>query len=285
MNKYIIKKYGVDFIFVYNTQTNTKGSRSKKVALDLKEKTKAYFKYEKYNCSESCSEKMSYEIAKVLGYDCARIELAVDHNNVVGILNYLFIDRSEKVHYDAKDFLNSNGRNMKEYHTIDNIKGFLDKLNPKLFADFLKIMVFDALIGETDRHSENWGITIDSKGYRISCLYDNGCNLLREFKDLQLANQYYDGLKEFDHYIKRAESYIYKPGSNKRFKLFDLIEYLYENYPKLIKKEILNLNNLSDDKINEIVNAIPDCLLTDKHKAYIIRYLIERKKILLNIIE
>lgn len=82
----------------------------------------AYFKYEKYNCSESCSEKMSYEIAKVLGYPCAHIELAKDKKNNIGVLNYLFIDRGQEEHHDATDFINKNESESKEYYTISNIK-------------------------------------------------------------------------------------------------------------------------------------------------------------------
>lgn len=50
-----------------------------------------------YNCSESCSEKMSYEIAKVLGYSCAHIELARDRKNNLGILNYLLTKKKKNI--------------------------------------------------------------------------------------------------------------------------------------------------------------------------------------------
>ena len=51
------------------------------------------FKYERedYQCSKACSEKLSYEIAKILGYECARIELAEDEHNNLGVLNYFFL--------------------------------------------------------------------------------------------------------------------------------------------------------------------------------------------------
>lgn len=35
---------------------------------------------------------MSYEIAKILNYDCARIDLAVDEKGILGVLNYVFVD-------------------------------------------------------------------------------------------------------------------------------------------------------------------------------------------------
>ena len=62
-----------------------------------------------------------------------------------------------------------------------------------------------------------------------------------------------------------------------------MIEYLNENYHDTVQKEIENLNKLTDDIIEEIVNKIPDNLLTKMHKEYIIAYLKKRRDILLNI--
>ena len=61
-------------------------------------------------------------------------------------------------------------------------------------------------------------------------------------------------------------------------------EYLNDNYHDLVQEEISNLKKLTDDKIEEIVDKIPDELLTSKHKEYIIKYIKERKQILLDII-
>ena len=62
-----------------------------------------------------------------------------------------------------------------------------------------------------------------------------------------------------------------------------MIEYLNENYHDTVQKEIENLNKLTDDIIEEIVNKIPENLLTKIHKKYIITYLKKRRDILLNI--
>lgn len=150
MKKYKIYEEGIDFIIEPRQDANTKGTRAKKIAIDTNSHKMAYFKYEMYNCSESCSEKMSYEIAKVLNYPCAHIELAKDRRGSIGVLNYLFIDKEKEEHHDAIDFINKNEDESKEYYTIENIKKCLDGIDGKLFDDFLKIMVFDALVGETD---------------------------------------------------------------------------------------------------------------------------------------
>lgn len=284
MEKYSIKIPNVDFKFL-ETNLNTKGSRVKKVIID-NNSDMAFFKYEGngYLVSEACSEKMSYEIAKVLGYDCARIELAKDLNGTLGVLNYLFIDIDGNTeHVDAVSYLSKNDNKRPFFYTLSNIKDTLDSLDKKLFEGFIKTMIFDALIGEQDRHEENWGIEITNNEYKFSPLYDNGCCLLREFKNEMYAENYYGGKKNFDAYIKKSKTLVYKEDNKKQYKHFELIEYLNENYCDIVQKEILNLKKLTDDAIESIVDRIPDDLLTKMHKEYIISYLKKRRDILLNI--
>lgn len=286
MEKYPIKLPVNDFTFLPD-YSNAKGSRVKKFVVDT-EGNKAFFKYEGigYLVSEACSEKMSYEIAKVLGYKCARIELARDHEGILGILNYLFVDSTSTeniVHIDAVSYLNRGGNERKSFYTISNIKKTLDQLDQNLFESFIKIMIFDALIGEQDRHEENWGITISNDCYSFSHFYDNGCSLLRYFKDELFAEKYYSGRKDFNAYIRNSKTMIYKENNQKRYKHFELIDYLYQNYPTIVQEELVNLKKLTDEKINSIVNKIPDELITEKHKQYIKNYLKIRRDILLSI--
>lgn len=286
MEKYSIKLPNVDFKFLMY-KPNAKGTRIKRYVLDIKNHQKAWFKYQGtgYNVSEACSEKMSYEIAKVLGYDCAKIELAKDENMQIGVLNYLFTDTGEFIHMDAISYLNKQEKERPNFYTINNIKMVLDNIDKNLFRGFIKLMIFDALIGETDRHEENWGIKVTKYGYEFSPFYDNGCNLLREFKNEAYAHKYYDNYDKFDLYIRKSKTYIYKEDNKHRFGHFELISYLNDNYHDILIKEISNLNKLTDDLIENIVNKIPDELLTVKHKEYIIYYLKKRKEILINIIE
>lgn len=281
MKKYEIKKAGRDFRFI--PEINNKGSREKRMVLDNKG-NKAIFKYEMYDksCSEACSEKLSYEIAKKLKYRCAHIELALDENNVLGILNYLFVDTHKEEHIDAVAYIKENNEKRSKFYTLENIKKCLDKLDEQLFYQFLKIMIFDALVGEQDRHEENWGITRRNKNYELSPLYDNGCNLLREFYKNENAEKYYIGQKSFDSYIRRSKTLIYREDG-KKYGHFELIKYLYKIYPNEVKKEISNLKRLTDSSIENIVNKIPDNIITTKHKEYIIVYLKTRKNILLDI--
>lgn len=283
MKKYPIKIQDRDFKFL-EIKINTKGTRAKRFAVDFRG-NKAFFKYQGngYLVSESCSEKMCYEIAKVLGYECAKIELAKDSEGTIGVLNYLFIDIGSNEHIDAASYLNIHDNERKKFYTISNIKNTLDMFDNRLFNDFIKIMVFDALVGEQDRHEENWGIEKNGNLYRLSPLYDNGDSLLRDFRNENFAEDYYSKKKDFDAYIKKSKTIIYKEDNCKTYKHFELINYLNDNFHDIVQKEINNLNKLTDKVIEKIVNKIPDNLLTDMHKKFIILYIKKRRNILLNI--
>lgn len=283
MVKYVIKKSGIDFRFIQNEQI-VRGSRKKLLVITNKNEM-AMFKYERenYDCSEACSEKIAYEVAKILGYKCAKIELAFDNEEKIGVLNYYFSNRFESSHTDIIAYLNKNIDERKNYYTVSNIKKVLDSIDISLFKDFIKIMIFDALIGEQDRHEENWGITEKNGKSYISPLYDNGDSLLREFKNIENARKYYDHIKDFDKYINKSKTLIYKENNKDKYKHFELIKYLYDCFPNYVIPEISNLDKLTNDIIVEIVSGIPDELLTEEHKKYIIMYLIKRRDILLNI--
>lgn len=285
----IIEKYSVktalkDFRFL-GDGINMKGTRTKRLVID-NDGNIAFFKYngDGYCTSEICSERMSYEIAKILGYRCAKIELAKDEENTLGILNYVFIKLGKEEHIDAGSYLNISEKERKEFYTISNIKSVLDSLDVSLFEEFIKVMVFDALVGEQDRHEDNWGITRIGNNYKFSPLYDNGCNLLNEFKNEEFAEKYYSGSRDFDLFISKSKTYIYTEDTHKRFKHFDLIKFLYRSYPETVIKEINNLKKLTDDEIKAVVSKIPNDLLTSKHKEYIIIYLKKRRNLLFDII-
>ncbi len=283
MDKYEIKKEKIDFNFIQDERI-LRGTRMKKIAKNDKNEI-AMFKYERedYGCSEACSEKIAYELSKVLCFECAKIDLAYDNDGKLGVLNYYFSNPTTVSHTDIVAYLNKELNERNNYYTVSNIKSVLDDIDQNLFKGFIRIMVFDALIGEQDRHEENWGIIEKQGKYFISPLYDNGTSLLRNFKNDTYAKKYYEGTKDFDRYIENSKTIIYKENNIDKYKHFELIQYLYDNFPLLTIPEIERLQILTDKKIEKIVNKIPDELLTDEHKKYIILYLIKRRNILLNI--
>lgn len=287
MFKYKVLKNKKDYFFLREDLTNIKGSRKKRVIVDLRKRKirTGFFKYEMYECTEACSEKLACEIAKVLKIKTAQIEFAKDENGTLGIISYLF-SSSQNTHTDAKAFFNKNDFDRKKFCTIDNIKSFMDKYTINGFEAFIEMMVFDSLVGETDRHEENWGLLKKGMGkYEMSPLYDSGCNLLRQFKDRKIAQPYYNNEKKLEDFAQKSKTCIYKDDGNGRYKHFELIEKLIKEYPEITKEKIKKLNRLKNWKIKMILNKLPNGIIEDIHKEHIYKYIIIRKNILLEFLE
>ena len=283
MFKYSILKVNKDFVF-WTSISNVKGSRKKRITIDKFGYKIGFFKYEKYNCSEACSEKLSCEIAKKLRIPCANIEFARDEEGILGCISYLFVTKIDS-HIDAKDLIDSSEFDRKKFCTISNIKSFLDGFGLEEFEKFIEMMVFDALIGETDRHEENWGLTKKGKEYKFSPLYDCSCNLLREFKNKEFAELFYSGKKKLEDYIKKSPTCIYKENFNGKYKHFELVEKLIKDYPEITSKKIKKLRKLTNFWVWIILARLPKEIIDYNHKKYIYKYIIMRRNFLLNMIK
>ena len=79
------------------TNRPTKGARVKKLLDDTHRQRLVFLKYcavdrdnKRRKSTELASEKIACEIAKVIGYKCADIELAKDQDGELCVLNYSF---------------------------------------------------------------------------------------------------------------------------------------------------------------------------------------------------
>ncbi len=169
--------------------------------------------------------------------------------------------------------------------------------------DFIDVIVFDCIIGNQDRHQENWGFITpvetkakilshdntqvkDSwKGSKIAPIYDSGSSLGREHTEETITNMLRDPM-QFEAYINR-----YKPEVRIRrgakVSYDTLLNELLNSpqYSKLTKHSILHVTEAFDlDKIQNIVTHIDDALpndckdkgLSDKRKQFVIKLMKDR---------
>ena len=156
------------------------------------------FKYPRPETGEHWAEKIAAEIAGCLGIPCARIEFAV-FQDARGSASKSFISRDQNL-FHGNQIL---ARHMADYdpgqafdqsqHSLKNIWLALEHLFEEpvglrsaksRFAEFL---VLDAVIGNTDRHHENWGVARRIRESRwvgyLAESFDHASSLGRELRD------------------------------------------------------------------------------------------------------
>lgn len=267
MSKYKIYLEGIDY---YSPQEESalllRGKRKKRLVLLPNGKSAILKIRDRTNKSEECSEKIASELAKILKYNCAQIELAKTNNGQKACLSILFTDTKNNISLiEAGDILPIQSK--KDYK-IRAILELLEENGAEILNGFIKQMIFDALIGEQDRHWQNWGFILKDRTKTFAPFYDNSDSLMSEYcnRDSDLCKFDKDkSSPQFESYINRSRMAIYNK-EGKRFKSFEMINYLLTKYPKQLKKDALALNSLTKYSVAKIVHNIPDIYLTDIHK-------------------
>ncbi|MEY8741222.1 HIRAN domain-containing protein [Bacillales bacterium AN1005] len=242
----------------------------------------AMFKIPREDRGEHWAEKLCSELAASLSFPCAKVELAI-RDGVYGSLSYFFVEKEKGYsHFDSGSFFNYtyNDEGRIEYN-IEVIEEFLEKSN--LFADFLYIVLFDALIANGDRHQDNWGITRHEKEdtVAISPMYDNSASLGRDLSSGNIE-KFISSDSELLRHLFKGKAKIGmkdKRGANH----FALIRFLKSKYPEKFKGLFTSLSNLEDHLVEEIVDMVPEEILDVEYKRVVTKFIQFRRDILLNI--
>lgn len=153
---------------------------------------------------EDWAEKIACELAELLSLPHAHYELAI-YKGVRGVITKNFINknlaqRSESFttgnellqeHVLQLGVENPNIQYVEHVYKVMNDKiegkplGFSSLSNIKTASDFfVGYLMFDALISNQDRHNENWGMIITSKGdTHLAPSYDHGASFARNESD------------------------------------------------------------------------------------------------------
>lgn len=165
------------------------------------------FKFPQAGSGQHWAEKIAAEVASRLGISHAAVELAVCGRRR-GSASKSFTEGKYQLHhgneilaltmaYDQdKQFGQSD-------HTLDNVFSALDSTFVRPAAadaakrGFAAYVVLDAVIGNTDRHHENWGLLVEPtdtgpRGF-LSPTFDHASSLGRELRDEKRASRLRDG--------------------------------------------------------------------------------------------
>lgn len=160
------------------------------------------------------------------------------------------------------------------YSVIDNTK--IIKNKEEIIKSFWDMFVADALIGNPDRHLDNWGLlyNIKTNSYIFFPIYDCGSCLhalfSNEKKEKILANKI--EMKNVAYNIKSAYSMNHR-------RIF--YSEIFKNPPKDLKGAILIIAPRIDmDKINAIIDSVP--AISDADKQFFKESIKIRKELIID---
>ena len=278
---------------------STKGTRDKLVLIKPQTEETYFLKFPMIRenrdyTPENWSEILACEIGRALGFNTLRYDLAV-HNNRVGCLSknmttpgnneslvegHSILSRFDST-YDPgnKDTYNR--------YTFEFVCNALKAFDAEFFVeDFIRTLIFDAIIGNSDRHQSNWGIIQSisilkikpiNNGLKLpfgkskkdeiqvtlkinkkpAPIYDSGCCFGREFGEAQIR-QHLDIQSKFDKYIRNGVSELRTGESEKKPSHEELLRFIKNTnngkWRTLVEAEINRvLQRYSPEAINELI--------------------------------
>lgn len=208
------------------------GSREKKLVYSpdpapftfLKPSCRYLYKLSERKCSEQFwIELFSYHLSLKMGLSVPPTFVAIDSKEkTCGALIKWFL--KEKTHPDTNKSIlekSESGGNLLQGYlpNFDHKKGTQHNLQTIIqvftekFPDIewkhalAKTLTFDALIGNTDRHQDNWEVIEDFSGKRrLTPIFDNGTSMGHEIKATEF-NRYNDP-ERLKHYVNRGKHHL-----------------------------------------------------------------------------
>ena len=219
----------------------------------------------KHYPNESITEYLLNRIGESLGFNMAKFKLVWAGEQIRFLSKYFLTKTNEQVlehgadlyagYLNDKDFVEDIEKSHKspDFFTVqfteETIKYFFPKQCEELMFDFLKVLIFDAFIGNNDRHFYNWGIIRNiykKEEPTFSPVYDTARGLYWNYNEQKIKAIYEDKNRLYSHIEKYSNESRPKIGWEGEPKInhFKLLE-------KICTLDVINNCGIVKDIIKE----------------------------------
>ena len=145
----------------------------------------------------------------------------------------------------------------------------------QVFAGYLAL---DALIGNTDRHHENWALLRDGDQLALAPTYDHASSLGRELRDPRRGLKLQQGI---GHYAAKARSALYADSTAKRPLGTHAAFFAFcEGVPGARDAWVQRIGALTSDDLDEIISRAPRHRITETAAKFALQLMLENRRLL-----
>ena len=258
------------------------GSKKKFWYLQEQQERKWLFKFPREKTGEHWAEKIASEIAELLDVQHATVRLAV-YDERKGSATESFVRESEELVHGNQLLSHlvhgyDPGTTFRQsLHTLANIwsaveSAFVETEHIGLAkVQIAEYLVLDALIGNTDRHHENWGILQERVGNdlkrRVAPSFDHASSLGRELVDTARDRRL--SQERVGDYAEKASGAIYwSEDERSGLSPLNLVRRATCQYQEVFGPALLKLSGVDDQSIGRVIERVPDLWMSDSARKF-----------------
>lgn len=253
-----------------------------------------FFKEGRENTGENWAEKVCCELAEVIGLPHAQYDLA-EWRKRAGVVTPLFVTEKERLilgneiltpnikrtQYRTKHHLVRKVTTFLKQEEIEPPHSFINEKSLNALDVFTGYLMFDTLVGNTDRHDENWGLILSERGLELAPTYDHASSLGREISDDVRHERLHtrDKNRSLQAYSYRANSTLYNSPDDTK-PLTTIEAFLKSGEAAVRGKDfwLEKLSKITDTSINDILTRIPYDIMSNEAKDFANQLLLFNKK-------
>ena len=238
------------------------------------------FKHPRPDTGEHWAEKIAAEVAGLLGVSCARVELATYKGDRGTISESFDIPKHTLFHGNQimveiyADYEVS-ARFRQSQHTLANIWRALETQFPAdrveaAMRQFAGYLTLDALIGNVDRHHENWGVQRSLEHISEISLapsFDHASSLGRELTDTRRERLLSENA--VGRYSERGRGGIYRSENERRGPSpLELARRVASDYPAHFSPALRRLRSWDESVLSDIVRRVPTDWMSETARKF-----------------